>query len=181
MSSNIYAALSETEFDRRLTPERLRTMQIIQGALMASMASILFINAVLFTTTPASDAADAETVSTLSLIVTLLSLSCILASVIVPKRLVDASRRTASPDDDLYAKAVTVMQTSMLLRMAILEGAGMFGLAVCIIAVTGGLAQTEPVWLLNALPAVIMLSAGALTFPTRTSLALRFVREFRES
>lgn len=181
MNSNIYAALSETEFDRRLTPERLRTMQIIQAALMGGVFFYLSIVAMLFVTTPASDGADVDTVSTLSLLTVFLSLSGILAAVIVPKRVVDASQHSASPDDDLYAKAVTVMQTSMIVRMAILEGAAFLGLAVCIIAITGGLAQTEPVWLLNAVPAFIALAAGAATFPTRTSLSLRFVREFRES
>lgn len=181
MNTNIYATLSETEFDQRLSGQRLRTMQIVQAALMAGMFFFLLVVALLAATTPASDRPDREPVSTLSLAVVMVSLSAAAGSVVVPKRYIDASKNAAAPGEDPYAKALSLMQTSLILRMAILEGAGMFGLAVCIIAATGGLTQSEPVWLLNAVPAFIMLASGVLTFPTRTSLALRFVREFRES
>jgi hypothetical protein len=50
----------------------------------------------------------------------------------------------------------------------------LFGVAVCLIVVTSGLAELSPDYWLNALPVLILVAVSALTFPTEERLILLF-------
>jgi hypothetical protein len=57
-----------------------------------------------------------------------------------------------------------------IVRLALLEGAAFFGLAVVLIAKMTGVANEAPVYWLNALSAVIFIGFVMFTFPTRDKI-----------
>jgi hypothetical protein len=57
-----------------------------------------------------------------------------------------------------------------IIRLALLEGAAFFGLAVVLIAKMTGVVAAAPVYWLNALSAVIFIGFVMFTLPTRDTI-----------
>lgn len=181
-ATNPFASLSEHEFERRVTAEQITVMRIIQGALMSGVTLFAAVVIVLFVQTPASSGNDMSAVYQLSLVNIVIAFSTIVLSRFMVQKLFAASRSgTPSPNEDLYARALAVMRTAMILRMAILESSAFFGLVVTLIAVTEGVAHTEPLYLLNLCSSLPLIIVGMNTFPTAERLKDSFIRNFRNS
>ncbi len=169
---NTTQQLSEYEFASRLTPETVRTFQIIHTALMAGATMFLLVILMLHFQTHPSGSTDIGTVNLLSIVHALFALSAFGASRIIFGRLFSEQTILNSPDP--YASALGMMRSALLVRMAVMEGAAFFGLAVCIIAVTGGITQTEPIYFLNTASYALFILTGSMTFPTKDSLTELF-------
>lgn len=70
----------------------------------------------------------------------------------------------------LALQAVLLLRTAMIVRLAILEGAAFFGLSVCVIGVTGGVMESDPLYWLNLGSSVLLIAFGVITFPSRERL-----------
>jgi len=68
------------------------------------------------------------------------------------------------------AASVAALRAAILLRLALLEGAALFGVVVCFLATGSGPPADPRVWLNLASPAAFLLFS-AVTFPTRERLA----------
>ncbi|MHB1049273.1 MAG: hypothetical protein ACYC09_04260 [Bacteroidota bacterium] len=182
VATNPFASLSEHEFDRRVTAEQMSVMRIIQGALIAGVTLFAAVVIALFFQTPPSSGNDMSAVYQLSLANIVIVFSTIALSRFFAEKLFAASRASVPlPNEDLYARAITVMRTAMILRMAILESSAFFGLVVALIAVTEGVAHAEPLYLLNLCSSLPLIIAGVKTFPSAESLRNSFTRNFKRA
>lgn len=180
-AANPYSSLSEHEFTRRVTAQQITVLRIIQGSLMAGVTLFAAVVIILyFQSTPASGA-DTGTVYALSLANVLIAFSMTGLSRFLAQRIYAVSRTAAaSPGADLYSSALNAMRTAVILRMAILESSAFFGIIVALIAVTEGIARTEPLFLLNMCAALPLIVVGAITFPTAERLRESFIHNFRQ-
>lgn len=169
---NIPQPLSEYEFASTLTPETVRTFQIIHAALMAGASMFLLVILMLYFRSIPSESMDVETVNVLSIVHAVFAMSAFGVSRIIFGRMFSEQSILNSPDP--YSAALGMMRGALLVRMAVMEGAAFFGLVVCIIAVTGGIMETEPVYFLNAASYVLFIVTGMMTFPTKDSLTQLF-------
>lgn len=169
---NTTQQLSEHEFASRLTPETVRTFQIIQTALMAGATMFLLVIVMLHVQQGPGEAMGTETADMLSIIHTVFALSTFGASRIIFEKMFDQQMIINAPDP--YTTSLNIIRSALLVRLALMEGAAFFGLAVCIIAVTGGITQTEPVYFLNAASYALFILIGLQTFPTKESLTSIF-------
>ena len=65
------------------------------------------------------------------------------------------------------------LRGAWILRLALLEGSALFGIVVCLIGALDGTLREQPVFWLNAIPAILFLVFAAATFPTRDRLLER--------
>ncbi len=173
---NIRSQLSEHEFARTLSEESVRTFQIIYAGLM--MGTVLLTTVGFFAVgTPAQTAdLDEKTALMFSMANFLFCLTAFTAAAVVPKRMLSDSElersleKSASP----YETAFQLIRTMMIVRIALVEGAALFGLTAVITAVPLPLMEKEPAYLLNVVPFVLFLMYGAGTFPTKERLASLF-------
>ncbi len=169
---NSIQQLSEYDFAAALTAETVRKFQIIHGALMAGATVFLSVILLLHSTTEPSGAVDAETVNVLSMVNAFFALSAFGASRLLYSRFF--SEQTLRNAEDPFRAAIGMIHVAMLVRMAVMEGAAFFGLVVCLIAVTGGITQSEPIYFLNTASYVLFILIGLQTFPTKDSLTAIF-------
>lgn len=136
----------------------LRTLQIIHLGLASGV--LLFTTIVVFLTMqqPADPSADPALARTLTLVHVVLFLTALLLSRILYNRLLPA------PDLDETARAIR-FRTASIVRLALLEGAALFGLVSCLLIGQNGLLQQRPGYWLNLLSTGFFLAFIALTFP----------------
>lgn len=73
-----------------------------------------------------------------------------------------------------------VLRGATILRLALFEGAALFGTVICLQAVMFGLAASQPLVFLNAASTFVMLALVVTTFPTRERCE-RLLRERRSA
>ncbi len=180
---------SVTEFESGLTPVKLLPLQVIQAAL--GMGTLLF-SAILFivgigNTPPAPENTDFQVMQILSILHGVLAGTIATTSGWIyqmqfsSRRLeLAASRPAAMPggktSDDAVDQALGLIRTAWIIRLAMLEGAAMFGLTVCLLGVMNGTMAHAPEYALNAMTPLLFLFMIAATFPTHD----RVVQIFRE-
>jgi hypothetical protein len=76
----------------------------------------------------------------------------------------------APVEDSPAGRCFVLIQQATMLRLALLEGAALFGLVVCVIGVLGGVLHRYPLYWVNSVSALIMLGTVVATFPTRERL-----------
>ncbi|MCP4548794.1 MAG: hypothetical protein GY835_20230 [bacterium] len=83
------------------------------------------------------------------------------------------SRGTAEP-------SVTFLRGALLVRLAMLEAPALLGLVNIIRWITDGALRAQPLYWLNALPALLFIAFVIMTFPTRESLVELYRGRFRQ-
>jgi hypothetical protein len=78
----------------------------------------------------------------------------------------------------LAQKCVALQRAANIARLAVLEGASLFGTAVCLIGVMNHVVQVEPSYWLNAVSTGLFLGYGVTTFPTKENLVDWFEVKF---
>lgn len=169
---NTTLQLSEHEFASKLTPEVVRTFQIIHGALMGGATMFLLVILMLHMQGSSGGTSETEVLDNLSMVHAVFALSAFGASKIIFEKMFNQQTIINAPDP--YTTSLNIIRSALLVRLAMMEGAAFFGLAVCIIAVTGGITQTEPVYFLNAASYALFILIGLQTFPTKDSLTAIF-------
>ena len=175
--------LTRTHLEQALTPEQLRTTTIIRIALMMGVLFFYFAIFMIYSTrTPESlNEPDLELMNVLSLVHVVMAISVTMAAFFISE--LQLKKNLLSEETDpaqAAAKAIALHRTSTLLFMAPIEGAAFFGGTICIIGVTSGTMDLEPLYWLNAGSATLLFIVGMATFPTRervlTTLEDAFVR-----
>jgi hypothetical protein len=174
-----FVSVTQTTFEDALTPESLRATQIIHVGLMSG--ALIFTAAVFFlyatNVYPVATPAAIEAVSTL----TFIHLAC---AVLAPFLGFFLAGRIFSPERwfegfnteerALAARCIVLQRTANIVRMAVMEGAVLFGLAVCTIAVTSGVLTQDGNYWVNLLSTAVLFFAGLATFPTKERLVAWF-------
>ncbi|GIV59842.1 MAG: hypothetical protein KatS3mg043_0931 [Rhodothermaceae bacterium] len=169
-------------FRRVLTPEHIRTFQIIMLALAMGVTLFGVVVLVLYLAQPVGeppDASDVELIRMLTLGHALVGVAVYTVSGRVYRLALDrATPAGPAPRVPALEEAATVlgrMRAAEIVRLALFEGTALFGLVVCLLGVTNGVMQAYPVYWLNLLSAVAMVGFVARNFPT----AERLERVFR--
>jgi len=171
--------LTRTHFEAALTPGLLRSMAIMQAALVFGPVLYVIPVLVLFSARsvvpPGPDAL--YLVNTLSIIHGAALLTAGSVGSFLFQRIFSSDRLATLPDADpeiLASLAVGKLRSAMILRLALFEGAAFFGITVCILAMINGVLEAEPAYWLNLGSLAIFVAFGILTFPTRERLIVWF-------
>lgn len=164
--------LSESEFERILTPDHLRPIQIVHVALMTAATMFAFVVVLLYFQSSSTENVDVEVVNILTGVHALFAfgafgISRILTERMFTERYLNNAIDTATAP---YEDSLSVIRVALIVRMAMLEGVSIFGLVVCVIAVTSGIAKHEPLYLFNMASYVLFIAIGINTFPTKDAV-----------
>ena len=183
---NSLTEVTLTQFQSALTAQNIRVFQIIHGTIALGVAAFMGVVFFLYSTQGATgdsrdlkDAYDLIKVLTLAHIMLaagvytvarvifnmLLGPSALQGGMI--KEIKDTQGRIITNNGE---KILAMMRTALIVRLAMLEAPALFGLVICLIAVTNGtIYQTSLIWL-NAVTALILIGFVILTFPSKEKL-----------
>src|SRR5512140_2846422 len=178
-------SLTNAQFSDALTDESLRVTRIIQTSVMTGPLLFLML-IVAISTQQSSEPRQAqfglEVMNILSLVHAGLFLLAILLAQFLSGVLFSPDRLSqvaeSIPAEVLGEKCVAMQRTAIIGRLAILEGASFFGLAICLLGVMNHVMQTEPSYWLNAVSTGLFLAYGVATFPTKDNLMEWFEVKF---
>jgi hypothetical protein len=170
MNANTF--LTRTDLEQALPDPLLRSMQLIHVAL--PLGPVLFAFVVIFMNLSMGSVrpttTEFEIMKLLSTVHVVFALLALIGSEAVFRWLADV-RRIAESDTDttplFVAKCVSRFRTASIARLAILEGAAMFGLMVCLVGLTRGILDVEPMYWLNIASTFVMMTVAVWKFPTR--------------
>ena len=159
----------------------VRGLQIISAAFAFGVVSFAGIVGLLSVITEQDPAEDAGIIGLLSLVHLAMALSLWPLAFFLHARMLSAGASSATPNgpgpDDAptrHARSgnargarLGAIRGATLIRLAMLEGAALFGLVICLLGTLEGVLRTEPKYWLNALSAVLFLAFVVATFPTR--------------
>ncbi len=178
-------SLTNVQFASALTPQSIQITRLIHAAIMVGpmlFSMIIIALASQQTGELAPLPSDVEIIDTLSMVhagivLAAFLLSSYLSAVLFsPDRLGNEEELTTA--EMLASKCVALQRAAAIARLAILEGAALFGLTICLLAVVNHVMQTEPLYWFNAASTVFFLVYAVTVFPTRESLVGWFDRAF---
>ena len=180
-------SLTSSQFSDALTSESLQVTRLVHAAIM--MGPVVFFMVVLAFSFqqsggPPPRASDFEVMNILSVVNALLFVMALFLTQFLSGFLFSPDRLgqdTGSITAEMLAsQCVSMQRTADIGRIAALEGAALFGLAVCFIGATNNVLQADPSYWLNALSTGLFVGYGITTFPTKQNLIdwfeTRFVR-----
>lgn len=170
----------------RLTPERMRRFQLapaISAALHMVLLAVLFFLFGLGSASPVAES-DLSFMNILALVYAAesLLLGLVLTPILVKKlgSSVPAGWSASSGrQPDAMDIAVTVLERSRTVRVAIYTGIGVTGLVLVLFGLIQGLVFSHPEYLACIVPACIVLGFLAATFPTQDRVAAEVQRRMR--
>lgn len=171
--------VSMAEFQSALTNDKVRALQILQGMLTMGVFVFAAVVAGLFFTqqppeNPAPDGINVSMFLTWTHLVFAVTIYVLVA--VVWPMIAFSSQKTAEADSG--DKVIAILQQGMILRLAMLEGAALFGLVVCLLSVFNGSLYQQPLIWINLVSAAVMIAVSGATFPTRDRLQKIFETKF---
>lgn len=167
-------------FEAALTEARLRQFQVIHAALAAGVLTFAAVVVGLYLTTPAAAPdGDAGFLWTLTMIHLSIAIGLVLVRGMLsrgPLRPAALLHRSSGPPGEAESW-LNAMLSSAIIQLALLEGAALFGIVICLLGVVDGILHTEPLLWVNLLSAVVMLAYVARTFPSHGYLVDWYRRE----
>lgn len=185
MPADVEAALSE--FERAITPQRLRTMRILHLAFPLSLVAFGVILAAVSANVPGGPAEGAAGLArTLSVANVVVFCGAWFAGGLLFNLLLSPARVAravqASPKTSAEA-CLDQLQLASLLRLVCLDASACFGLAVCVVLIFNGVLPAQRTYWLNAFPAVVLAAYALYTLPSIPRLRILFLvkiaRQFR--
>ncbi|MBX7153210.1 ATP synthase F0 subunit C [bacterium] len=183
------------EFQSKLTDAHIKTLQIIQAALGVGVTAFLGVVVFLYTAQPEYDQRMADQnldlIKILTLIHALMAATLYYGSTFIynmqftESKLREAVSKTfndekGQPITDPVFKCMVVIRTAMILRLAMLESSALFGLVICLLAVTNGVMHHYPEYWLNLITAALFLSLVVMLFPNRERIEGIFVNKIAQ-
>ncbi len=170
-------SLTSAQFSEALTNQSLQITRMIHAAIMSGPLLFLLIAVAISTQqmeSPPPAASDMNIMNILSLVhgiffLLAAMLAQFLAGAIFSPDRLGQDTESISPEM-LAARCVSLQRAADIARLAALEGASLFGTAVCFVGVTNHVMQVEPSYWFNAVSTGLFLAYGVTTFPTRQSL-----------
>lgn len=183
---NSLSEVTLSEFQSALTPQNIRVIQIIHGAI--ALGVILFMGVVAFVYfSPTEHAGQYELKDAYDLIKVLTLAHIMIAAGVytvarvvfnlllgpsalqggVAKEMKDAQGRAIINSGE---KLMTMIRSALIVRLAMFEAPALFGLVICLIAITNGTIYETPAIWLNSVTAFILIGFVILTFPNKEKL-----------
>ena len=175
--------LSHGEIASALTPSYLRPLAIIHVAISA--APVFFAFAIVFVmlnappvTAGPSDILLLNILSVLNLV--FLASAWYVGSFIFQKMVAGSiSARISESDQKMKAEVIlAALRSGLIVRLAMLEGAAVFGLTACLLGVMRGVLPGESVYWFNLVPIAVLFAYSFVNFPSKTKI-LNILGEIR--
>ncbi len=182
------SGVSLTDFEAALTPAEVRTSQIIQGAIGIGIALFIVVVYVMYVTIEApvnASPPNASIVQIMSLIHLLLAASLVITAQVVygmqfsPERLKQVFTQDESMNLEPPQRCISLIRTAMIIRLGLYEGIALFGLIVCLLAVVDHVVQVYPMYWLNMLSTLLVLSYVVVTLPTGPRIKKIFIERIK--
>lgn len=184
--------LQLSEFQKALTPQRMRIFLIISLALLAGCTLFLGIILLLYSKTESANTVLENSVLPLvSLVHGCMALAGYIPAYLVgryfasPKGLVTHLKNTAGTvageELTIESRCVGAIFTGFIIRAAILEGMALFGLIICLLGVLEGEIHLAPVYWANLFSYILFTAVMLWTFPTKGRLEKIFKDRFLPS
>ncbi len=170
------------EFERLLTDDNVRSMQIIQAALGSGvLLFVVIVIAMYFNYATDAATGSVDFVWILTLIHFVLSAVMIVLSFWMYKRRLTAEAVSpGSGSSSISADScLEALRTAIIIRLGLLEGAAFYGLVVCIVAVMNGVMQENAIFWINLFSAFVMLFFVIWLFPSRERLIEFYKNDFQ--
>jgi len=116
--------------------------------------------------------------------------TAVLFALLIPPRLLKRKLRPLTDEiaegteqqdsPEAFKKFLEAYCPAGVVRLAALEGASLYGLVVCLIAVGSGALEEQPLYWTNAVPGVLFIMYAGMVFPTRHRLEAILARKLRE-
>lgn len=172
-----------------LSEEDIRGMQILNFCFMAGLVGFLGIIVFLYINStepkaPGGQESDPDLIQNLSIANAAVFISCFIAGSLIFKSKVasitkaycEADQESTAPAPDLRLLAGSFKE-AFVLRLAMLEGPGLFGGVICQLSITFGVIHHHPIHWLNLLSLIASVAYMAIAFPTQTKLTRLFSLE----
>jgi hypothetical protein len=169
-----------TDIQLSLTPDIVRTFQIIYIAIISGATIFFFMVIFMYMTgTPSKGVQnlDQETITNFSIIHAVLFISCLVISnyiynqVLLEPKVESMLKNMRSIDASTIAGSyIGIIRTAKIIRVAIIEAPVFFGLVTCFMAVTNNIIQEHSYYWLNVLSYFIFVYLLAKDFPTKDKL-----------
>lgn len=182
---NRFQNLSIDDFRAALQPDVVKSMQIIQSALalgvvlFGSIVAILYFSAGLL---EPAEPQESEVQLVGLLTVASFALAIIVYSVapLMEKRVLQQVKNDSS-EISLTLQALNAIRSARLVRLAMYESAALLGLVTCFLAVGNRVIFTHPIYWINVVPAAILATYAAATFPNQERLVNTFREKLRDA
>lgn len=165
---------TRAEYDSALTPEYLHITRVMHAAFMGGPVVYAAGLLVLYFSAGEPDAHAVQSMETLSMANAGVTIMAYLLAPFLFSRALTGTRldpgQEANTPRELAFQALLLLRTAIIVRMAVLEGAALFGVSVCVIGVTGGTLYAEPLYWLNLGSGALLIAFGVFTFPAREGL-----------
>lgn len=176
--------LTRTHFEAALTPATLRGMSILQVGSLAGPLVYVVPMLIVLQNTDIDKPTEPEffvlnmlsMVHVVALFVALFLGNFLFYRIFSPSRLAGMEGLGAQK---LALVAVGHLRTAVILRLVLIEGAALLGIAVCVIGITRGIMDAEPLYYLNLGSLLVLLTYGLMTFPTKERILSWFEERFR--
>jgi hypothetical protein len=161
-----------------LTPQTLRPLQIIYGAMIAGVTvfTIFVVMYHYFFASPADARHGIDTYTQILVWTTMLYTVGALAGghFFYQQRLRSATRMETA------AGVLITFRSALLIRIAAIEGAALLGAVVCFIASNNGSLRAHPDFWITLVPYLIFLLIAYISFPTKRFLLQLFETQIRK-
>ena len=171
----------DTDIEQFLTPQRVLVVQIIQSALAVGALAFLAVVFYLYQSraglipTPADQ--ERSLIESLSVMNVILGLAFYGATAFLDRVSLTklglvrpAGSQAPSGPLDPVQKIYSSVLAGFLVRWALMEASSIFGLVVCLLAITSGVAYSDEIVLLNILPAIVFIFFTIMRFVNREEL-----------
>jgi len=180
---NSLREVSIDEFRSVLTDGEIRTLQVIHLAMPVGVMVFGFVVGMMVQTN--SPLANIELITMLSAVHGMVAFGAYAAanfiyqSQFTDDRLQQAISKTfyyqrrrpyQQPITSEAGKCLAIMRTATIVRLAMMEMPGLFGLVVCFLAALNGVIQVNAWYWLNAITALIFVGFVGITFPNKEKL-----------
>jgi hypothetical protein len=175
-------------FMRVMDGGRLRTMQIIHLTLLAGVLTFGMVIAILWIQGSETSGSEMQKEDAFLNLLTLVNVVMLAAAFVAghliyrwlsgPRGAVLLGKNPAYRNFSAELKCATALFTGAIIRLAIFEGAALFGLIVCLLGILGGELAEQPVYWLNLFSPAVFVLLIAATFPTRGRMESLFLRRF---
>jgi len=176
--------LTRTHFEGALTPATLRTLAILQTALIAG--PLIYLVPMLLVVQNTSGIAPAGPDFTVLNMLSVINVAVLFAFLflgnVLFERMFSPARLQGLEESEPERLALVMvghLRSAVILRLSLLEGAAFVGIAVCIVGLTRGVMDVEPLYYLNLGSLVVLLLYGVMTFPTKERILSWFEERFR--
>lgn len=184
--------LQLSEFQKALTPGRMRQFYIIPIVLLVGATVFLGIILYLYSINgPESKQIDNPVLPLISIVHICQAMICYFISFLIYRymvgrkgleKIMSAQRANQNAGENtIETGCAVVIFTGYILRAAFMEGVAFFGLIICLLGITEGVIYDQPIYWFNLFSYVVLAVVTVWTFPTRDRLEGIFTKRFSQT